>query len=111
MLREQMAAMDIGLPLDYLVWCGNIVNRLQLGFGYKDADVTRRIADTNVPVLVIHSNADDLTPYFMSVGIYNAIISDKKEIFSVEDSAHAEIWQDYPQEYAATVDAFLQEYL
>ena len=36
-----------------------------LGFSYDDANVCDKIADIEIPVLAINSEADTLTPQFM----------------------------------------------
>jgi hypothetical protein len=39
MVEQEMKTMDVGIPVSYMTWCGNIVNKLKLGFTYQDADV------------------------------------------------------------------------
>ena len=65
MVEEEMRKMDIGLPISYMVFCGNIVNKIELGFNYEDANVCDAVIDISIPVLVINSEADNLTPQFM----------------------------------------------
>lgn len=110
MLKDTMKDMEIGIPLPYLSWCGDIVNKLKLGFTYQDADVPSAMKNTNTPVLIINSKADTLTPYFMGKDIYDAIQGDNKEIWSVEDSEHFEIWQDYNQEYRDKMESYIKKY-
>ena len=42
----------------YMTFCGNIINKMKLGFSYDDANVCDKIADIEIPVLVINSEAD-----------------------------------------------------
>ena len=74
-----------------------------MGFWYDDAEVADKIKNTNVPVLVINSKADRLTPYFMGRGIYDAILEENKSILTVEDSEHASILGSYPNEYENSI--------
>lgn len=109
MIAAQMKDMEIGIPVEYMAACGNIVNRQKLGFSYEDADVPAAIKDTKVPVLVINSEADTLTPYYMGKNIYEAMGQKTKQIWSVNDSDHADVWLDYNKEYREHLDAFIAE--
>lgn len=109
MIAAQMKDMEIGIPVEYMAACGNIVNRQKLGFSYEDADVPASIKDTKVPVLVINSEADTLTPYYMGKDIYEAMEQKTKQIWSVKDSDHADVWLDYNKEYREHMDAFIAE--
>lgn len=108
MIEAEMTGMATGIPLSYLTWCGNVVNKLKLGFTYGDADVPNAIKNTQAPVLIINSKVDMVTPYFMGVDIYNAIPHDNKKIWTVEDSEHAAIWLDYNEEYRNIVKEFIR---
>ena len=110
MLEQTMAEMEIGIPLSYLTWCGNIINKLKLGFAYQDADVAQAMSAVTTPVLIINSKVDTLTPYFMGKDIYDAIPGSAKEIWTVEDSAHCDMWLDHNQEYRDRVASFLNKY-
>lgn len=108
MVEEEMRKMDIGLPISYMTFCGNIINKIELGFGYEDANVCDAIIDISIPVLVINSQADTLTPQFMGQDIYDAIYNDaNKMIWTVDDSEHTEIWLDYNQKYREKVEELL----
>lgn len=109
MIAAQMKDMKIGIPVEYMAACGNIVNRQKLGFSYEEADVPASIKDTKVPVLVINSEADTLTPYYMGKDIYEAMEQKTKQIWSVKDSDHADVWLDYNKEYREHMDAFIAE--
>lgn len=108
-ISAEMEQMTSSLMAEYMTFMGNIINRLQLGFSYDDASVPRAIAGTEVPVLLIHSRADETTPYFMGEDIYEAVQHDKKELFAVEESEHGGIHLDYPREYENRVMTFIRE--
>lgn len=99
MIREEIKNLDTGLPADYLVLCGDLVNRLRFGFSYDDADVPEDMKKVELPVLVVNSKIDTVTPEFMGKDIFQAIRGSEKELWTVEDSSHANIWIDYPVEY------------
>ena len=79
-----------------------------MGFSYDDANVCDKIADIEIPVLVINSEADTLTPQFMGQEIYDSIQNEEiKMIWTVTDSEHTEMWLDYNQEYREKVQELL----
>lgn len=107
MVEQEMKNMEVGIPISYMTWCGNIINKFKLGFTYKDADVANAMKDVKTPVLIINSKLDSLTPYFMGKDIYDAIQGNNKDIWTVEDSQHCEMWIDYNQEYCDRMESFL----
>lgn len=108
LIENKMKDMDIGIPVSYMSWCGNIVNKLKLGFSYRDADVSIAVRNVEIPVLVINSKADKVTPCFMGKDIYDSIRGSSKRIWTVEDSEHAMILIDYYQEYKDKVTELLE---
>lgn len=110
MVAAELGNMNIGIPVKYMMFCGNIINRQKLGFSYAEAEVPDVISDTKVPLLIINSKADTLTPYFMGKDIYDAVKQDQKQIWTVKDSGHAGMWLDYNGDYRAKMDGFLEEY-
>lgn len=107
MVEQEMSNMEIGIPVSYMTWCGNTINKLKLGFTYEDADVANAMKDVSTPVLIINSKLDSLTPYFMGKDIFDAIIGDNKEIWTLEDSEHCEMWLDHNKEYCNRLEDFL----
>lgn len=91
-----------------MTFCGNIVNKIKLGFNYEDANVGGKIMNIEIPTLIINSKVDTLTPQFMGQEIYDAINNDAmKMIWTVDDSEHTEMWLDYNQEYREKVEELL----
>lgn len=109
MVEEEMRNMDIGIPVSYMTWSGNIMNKIKLGFTYQDADVANAMMEVKTPVLIINSKVDTLTPYFMGKDIYDAILGENKEMWTVDDSQHCEMWLDYNQQYRDKVEGFLSK--
>lgn len=110
MVEEEMRKMDIGLPISYMTFCGNIINKKELGFSYEDANVCDAIGNIEVPILIINSKDDTLTPQFMGQDIYDAINNDAfKTIWTVDESEHTEIWLDYNQDYREKVEELLKD--
>lgn len=103
MVEEEMKGMDLGIPVAYMTWCGNVVNYLELGFSYKDVDSAQIAGKIHIPTLVINSEADNTTPYFMGRDIYDSLAAQKKELWTVPDSGHVGMWEDYNEEYRSRI--------
>lgn len=108
LIYTEMENMDIGIPLEFLMLCGDITTKFKLGFSYEDTNVCKYINNTKVPTLVINSKSDEVTPYFMGQDIYNSITHENKKIFTVEDSKHADIFLNYPDDYEKQVINFIK---
>lgn len=108
MIETGVHELGLSLPPKFMTFCGNIVTNLRLGFSYNDAEVKNIVRNTTVPVLVINSKADKLTPYFMGKDIFDAINNDEKKIYTVDDSEHASILGTHPKEYEKNVMDFIK---
>lgn len=110
MISTQMEQMDMDIPVDFMLSMGNIITKMKLGFTYKDTDVCNHIDKTKVPLLLINSRVDEITPYFMGEDIYNSVTHKNKMIFTVEDSGHTEIFFDYQDEYKRNIFDFIEQF-
>jgi len=110
MFSTEMERMDIGIPIVFLMSMGNIVTKMKLGFSYDDADVCKHIEKSKVPLLVINTKTDRVTPYFMGEDIYNSVTHDNKRMFTVDDSAHGEVFFDYPDENDRNIIEFIEQF-
>lgn len=110
MIATEMEQMDTGIPVDFMLSMGSVITKIKLGFTFKDIDVCNHIHKTKVPLLVINSRLDEVTPYFMGEDIYNSVPHKNKRIFTVEDSGHAEIFFDYHDEYKRNIFDFIEQF-
>lgn len=108
MVSEEMRNMDMGIPLDYMVWCGSIVNNIELGFTYAQTDSAKIAGQIHIPTLVMNSEIDETTPYFMGKDIYDNLQSTQKELWTVKDSKHVGMWLDYNEEYCKKILDFIK---
>ncbi|GAA0086547.1 alpha/beta hydrolase [Clostridium sp. CTA-7] len=107
MISTQMESMDAGIPVGFMMFMGNIVTKAKLGFSYKDVNVCKYTSKANMPILIINSKSDEITPYFMGEDIYNSIQNSKKNIFTVEESEHGNAFSDFQDEYEKSVMEFI----
>lgn len=97
------------LPMDFKLEMGDLATRIRLGYSYADGDVRNYVKDTTVPVLIFNSKIDKVTPYHMGVDLYQAMEKNEKEILTVEDSKHTDIYLDHPKLYEETMMAFIEK--
>ena len=89
----------------------NTFFQLNLGFSYEDQSVYHQIAYTKIPVLIACSKKDEAFSLESVEYIYDNILSYRKEIFIVEDSAHSDIYFDHAEEYSNATASFLEKYV
>lgn len=106
-----------GIPVSYMIRAGNIMNKLELGFTYKEADGRyiiqsrkNQAGDNNkdVPLLIFNCKKDEITPFIMGVELFNAYNSENKQIITFDDCGHAEGWAYHEEEYRTAVKSFLE---
>lgn len=66
--------------------------RLKAGYGFKDKDTRRILKTCTVPMLLIHGDADDYVPTYMTNENY-AALECEKELLIVPGARHAEAFR------------------
>ena len=107
MVERELKKMNLNVPMPYMMWCGSLVNKLQLGFSYGEADAAALAKNIHVPTLVINSEKDAVTPVFMGKDIYDNLASAQKTLWTVTDSEHVGMWRDHNAEYRSRVLALM----
>lgn len=107
MVQMSMEEMGIPLPMSYLLACGDRATRAELGFGYENADGAGAAERITVPTLIFRTMADEITPAFMGLEIYDHLATEQKLIYTAEDCAHIEIRVHEPEAYAAQLREIL----
>lgn len=108
LLEVEIEKLDIPLPTGLMLFCGDVAFRANLGFGYKQTELPILLADCSIPCLIAYSEADTLTRPYMARDIYQALPEGAGRLFSVEDSAHADIFFDHPLQYRREVNALIE---
>lgn len=104
MIVEQM---EVGLPIDYFLFCTDVALRIKYGYGFKDADVAEKVKECTIPTMVIQGSKDDVATVDMGQKIYNHIAADNKEYW-LNDTKHIESVIDYPVQYKERLENFLK---
>lgn len=107
MARLTMSGMNIGIPLDFLMFSADIYYQLTLGFSYSKASAEECLKNSALPVLILATKADETAPYFMAEKIL-AAASDSTLVF-IEDSVHGRLFRDCPDWYEEQILLFLNK--
>lgn len=107
MLRLSMEKMDLLLPVGYMLWCGNLMTKLKLGFNFDDTRVTKYAAKTNIPVLIFNSDGDTVTPAFIGQEIFDAVPHNNKAIYTAKESQHCRVRRDHTEDYISYLLKFI----
>lgn len=67
-------------------------------FSLSETDACDALSKTNIPVLIIHGNADTQAPLYMAYRLYNSCRSEKS-LLIVNDAGHAESYSKDPDTY------------
>lgn len=108
-LHQSLNAGKTPLPSSILYFAANLVNKMKLGFFFSDASAAESLKSTNIPVMVICSEADRAVSIDDSKDVFNAVSNKKKKLWTVTDSEHHQIYTDHTEEYEQKVMAFLSK--
>ncbi len=99
---------ESGIPLSYMVFCGEIYTRLKLGFNFKDMNPAMWLKSTSKPVLISNSSIDDITPAYIGTEIYEAISHGRKQIVTSNQYNHTEFPIKDPKGYQQLIKEFIE---
>lgn len=98
------------LPPGPSILCADLFARCFAGFSLYAKDSRKTLANTNLPVLLIHGKEDHFVPCRMTEESY-AACTGKKALLLVEGAGHGVSFLVDHQRYSRMVEAFLANYL
>lgn len=98
------------IPVGVFDFFINIGTKMWGKFSLSETDACDALSKTNIPVLIIHGNADTQAPLYMAYRLYNSCRSEKS-LLIVNDAGHAESYSKDPDTYEKTVKEFIQKHL
>ncbi|MCD7708754.1 MAG: alpha/beta hydrolase [Clostridiales bacterium] len=99
-----------GLPSFPLLDSMNLVLQLRGGYNLKDASAIDAVARTDLPILFIHGEEDEMIPVEMAYELYDAAAGEK-EILIVPGAGHAQSPDKDPELYYGTVFEFVGRFV
>ena len=98
----------IHLPPILSMWVVNVFTHVFAGFGLRDKDTRISLANSKVPVLMIHGREDGFVPCRMSEMGFEACTG-KKKLFLVDGADHGVSFIKDRDGYISEVISFLEE--
>ena len=99
------------LPPYPFLWIVDIITRLKSGWSIlKDADCTKAVRHSNVPICFIHGESDTFVPYYMHKRLYDSCQRADKEMLTVKGAEHTEACGKDPENYWKTVFGFIDKH-
>lgn len=91
------------LPAYPLIPITDWINRKKAGYGMDECNAAREVRKANIPILLIHGDADTFVPYKMCEEIYKNCASQKKKLI-IKGAAHAESYYKDRKAYEQALD-------
>ena len=96
----------IHLPAKPFVWLADKIARLVANFSFYEKDTRKTLANSNLPIRMIHGTEDHFVPATMTKESFEACRSDKK-LLLVEKAGHAVSFLHDRERYGAMLVDFL----
>lgn len=94
------------LPAFPMIQISSLVNRKKAGYGLDDCNAAREVQKAEVPILLIHGDADTFVPCSMCEKIYENCASKKQKLI-VKGAAHAESYYKDTEAYEQALNEFI----
>lgn len=101
---------DYHMPPFPIMNINDMLCRKRAGYGFRDYSTLDAVKSTGIPMLFIHGRDDNFVPLYMSEQNYEACRS-PKDIFIVDNAAHAASYYESKEAYEAKVKIFLEKYV
>lgn len=94
------------LPAFPMIQIASLVNKKKAGYGLDDCNSAREVRKAEVPILLIHGDADTFVPCSMCEKIYENCASGKQKLI-VKGAAHAESYYKDMEAYENALNEFI----
>lgn len=96
------------LPSFPVLNMAQVMGIIRADYNIKDGNVMEYVENSTLPILFIHTKADDFVPVSMVYELYEAKQAGDKELYILEDGGHAQAKFVEPESYYAKVFEFLE---
>ena len=86
----------------------NLISKILLGYGFKEASSMEQIKTSTIPTLFIHGSEDKFVPFEMHDTLYNAATCPKQKLV-VEGAHHVESRKMAPELYWNTIEESIRK--
>lgn len=100
----------VHLPPVLSMWAADLFARIFAGFRLKQKDSRRSLAFSKLPIALIHGDADDFVPCYMTQQAYDACAS-PKELLIVKGAGHGVSYLMDKDRYSGFITNFIEKNL
>ncbi len=97
-----------GLPSFPLLDITSLITKVRAGYFFGEVSAIEQVKNNNLPIYIIHGDADDLVPTWMGEEIYEAA-GGEKEFWLVPDAGHIKAYEIETIEFEKRIDEFLSK--
>ena len=98
-----------GFPVGVFSFVVDAGARIWGGFDLKEADACQALAQTKIPVLILHGDKDTVAPLSMAYRLYNSC-GGQKELHVFSGADHGESFWKEPERYERILTAFIEKH-
>lgn len=106
-IRVGIEKEGVPIPTSYAVWAGNTYNKIKSKFDYADVKPVEEVRKSEVPMFVIHGEADTTCTVDMGQAIYDAKEQGYKELWIAKGVEHVKVFDEDPVLYQQKVMNFI----
>ena len=99
------------LPAFPVMYMAQFMGKIRTGYNIKNGNVLEYVTESSLPILFIHTKADDFVPVSMAHELFDAKMEGNKELYILEDGNHAEAKFVAPAVYYPKIYTFAEKYL
>ncbi|MEG0073596.1 MAG: alpha/beta hydrolase [Clostridia bacterium] len=101
---------DYNLPPFPVMQIANLYVKIKHGFSYKDYAPIDMLAKSNLPIFLIHGDADRYVPFEM-LDELSKVVNAEKKVIAVHDAKHTEARKILGEKYFEEVFNFLSKFM
>lgn len=98
-----------GLPPFPVLNMAETMARVRAGYTFHDPSPLRAVGHIEVPLLLVHGNADDFVPVAMAHQLAEAAPADRTDLLIIDQAGHSDGKYADPDAYYRTMTSFLNE--
>lgn len=97
-----------GLPSFPLLDVTSLITKVRAGYMFGEASAIDQVKQNDLPLFIIHGDADELVPTWMGEELYEAA-SGEKELWLPENVGHTKAFDIYTEEFIERVTDFVNK--
>ena len=110
-LMKEEVEDNFGLPALLTANILSLLNRVKCGWDFKDGDILKLVENTELPILFIHGENDEVVFIKQSNDLFMACENEDREQYVINEGSHGMGYMEDSERYWITVDEFMLNHL